>query len=139
MSPRAMTFPVHRPSHLSRDTYLTNDRRRLLDTRANLLVTAPDQALDAFVSEIYRVLREPVVTTAAQSFALHEANTLIVIAVDSLDEDAQRALNAWIDASENASAQIISLTTTPLFERVHRGQFDAQLYYRLNIVQFDLP
>ena len=121
------------------DSYRTYDRGRLLRMRANLLVTGPSQALDAFIADIRGDLSEPVVWTSAdRSPMLQTASTLVVTAVDQLDDAGQRALKAWIDAPKNAATQVISLATMPLFPRVRRGQFDADLYYQLNTVYFDL-
>jgi len=59
--------------------------------------------------------------------------TLILENVTSLRATEQTNLLTWLSAADQR-IQIVSTTTQPLFPFVARGDFDEQLYYRLNTV-----
>jgi transcriptional regulator of aromatic amino acid metabolism len=67
-------------------------------------------------------------------FALppEEVGALILRDVGALGPQQQAGLTAWIDAHPRTT--IVSTTAHPLFAFVTRELFDAELYYRLNVL-----
>ena len=59
-------------------------------------------------------------------------------AVLSWAQVAQYTLAEWMRDGQNANMQILSLASVPLFSLVQLGQFDSDLYYRLNTIRLDL-
>jgi len=113
--------------------------QRLLGTRANALVVGPRSALDAFLRCAATSFRPPVVSVACRDgLALTRAETLVLRDVDRLHADDQARLTAWLDQPENASTQVISVTSIPLFDQVLTHRFGETLYYRLNTISLDV-
>lgn len=111
-----------------------------LHTRPNMLIVGPGGAVDAFMRAVTPHLKPPV-----QSFAggvlpprLPTDGTLILRDVDVLDAAHQRRLVRWLDEPQNGHTQVISITATPLFLLAQAGMFLDQLYYRLNVVHFQV-
>jgi hypothetical protein len=113
----------------------TSDWRALLRTRANVLVTGPKDALDAFIEMARPEMREPV-RSADRSLPpfLDGSRTLILAEVDALEQTDQQRLRRWFDDRRNCDVQIVSLATVPLFPMVNANTFDAELFYRLNTI-----
>ena len=111
-----------------------------LPTRANLLVTGPDNVTDAFVKALRSNLREPVVILrGGEPFALPSApvGTLFLADVDALTFEEQRRLYEWLE--ENSSGtQVISLSAISLMPMVAAGRFLEGLYYRLNTIYIEI-
>ena len=116
------------------------DWRALVETRANVLVQGRRAALDHFLDAVRSVLRSPVVIVeCGPAMSLTRAPTVVLANVDRLQEAEQRALHAWATDARNADAQLITLSSVPLFGLVKARAFDRELYYRLNtiLVQLD--
>jgi Sigma-54 interaction domain len=112
----------------------------LLTSRANVLVSGPREATRAFIVAVTPHLREPVYegsTCDALPTELVEG-TVILRDVDAFDQDHQRRLLRWLDEPQNGQAQVISLTGARLYDLVQAGTFLDQLYYRLNVTQFEV-
>jgi hypothetical protein len=62
--------------------------------------------------------------------------TLVVGQVDRLDASQQAQLLQWIDL--HSSVQVLALAPASLFERVARGRFSTELYYRMNTVLVEM-
>jgi Sigma-54 interaction domain len=104
-------------------------------SRANVLVTGPRTATDAFLTALTPSLRLPIVglmCDAPLRFPGH-GGTLILNDVDALAGHQQEALLEWINASVS-TPRVISVTTTPLYPRVQADSFSTALYYRLNVI-----
>jgi transcriptional regulator of aromatic amino acid metabolism len=56
--------------------------------------------------------------------------------VTALSIPQQITLNDWIDEGLG-QAQVLSITTTPLWQLVQNGDFLEGLFYRLNVVCLD--
>jgi hypothetical protein len=69
---------------------------------------------------------------AAFAFPLGEVGALILWDVEALGPQEQTGLLAWIDAHPRTT--IVSTTAHLLFACVARELFDAELYYRLNVL-----
>lgn len=116
----------------------SDDWRALLRTRANVLVSGPKMALAAFVSAAHSEMREPISSIADATSSFCEGRTLILPEVDALDDAAQRRLIQWMNEPRNANTQIISLAPIPLSSLVETRRFDAELYYRLNVIYLQI-
>jgi hypothetical protein len=62
--------------------------------------------------------------------------TLLVSDVSTLTSSQQHEMNDWL-ATCPGQVQVVSVTTRPLELLVERGEFLAELFYRLNIVRLD--
>jgi hypothetical protein len=101
-----------------------------------LLVGSP-----AGVSTVFNALtlKPPVVDWRRQSNAAYSLSpgTLLVSDVDRFTTDQQQQLLGCLNGPYH-SAQVISTATTDPFSQVMRGDFLADLYYRLNVVRIDV-
>jgi len=115
------------------------DWRRLLRTRANVLVTLPRELFDAFGSATRDTFQQPVACVRGTGpSSLPPCKTLILVDLHRLAADDQRRLVAWLSDPANADSQVVSLTSESLIQRVDEGRFDAALFYRLNTIHLDL-
>jgi len=57
--------------------------------------------------------------------------------IAALDRQDQVRLRVWLDGPAHRS-QVVSTSAYPLFPLVDCGLFDAELYYRLNVVRFSV-
>ena len=65
------------------------------------------------------------------------AGTLIVFEVDRLDSNQQAQMLRWIHHPQT-HAQVVCTASESLFGLVEAGAFLPELYYRLNVVLFDV-
>ena len=108
-------------------------------TRANILVSGDPARLDAFWNACMHQFEEPVERhDAASRLVLPVCRTLVLVGIEGLPTPGQTELKEWLDAIENRATQVISLTTTPLFNAVVDGRFDSSLFYRLNTIHLRL-
>jgi len=115
------------------------DWRATLRMRANIMVAGPRDALDAFLAAAQPELREPIRSAnAALPPVLDGIHTLILTDVDRLDSVDQQRLREWFDQSRHVDVQVVSFTTTPLYELVSANAFDTDLYYRLNTIFLEI-
>ena len=115
------------------------DWRTILNTRANVLVTGPKDALAVFLQTARSEMRDPIRTSGpGLPPFLDGARTLIISEVDALTVADQQRLRRWFDERKNADVQVISATSEPLFALVNANAFDAQLYYRLNTIVLEI-
>lgn len=76
---------------------------------------------------------------------LPQAGTLFVDSVDRLSEDAQQKLLSMLEPNGNLrgpngqTLRLICSTTAELAELVDRGQFSAEVFYRIGILAVRLP
>ena len=110
------------------------DWRAHLRTRSNVLVTGPRDALSSFMQSARSEMLEPVASVAGSAPLGFDARTIVLTDVDTLNAAEQRRLTEWMNEPQNSRAQIISSTSVSLFSLVEAGRFDADLFYRLNIV-----
>jgi hypothetical protein len=111
----------------------------LIGTRANVLVTGPEEALTAFVRDARPAMREPVRWAANTTLSRSEpGQTLILTDVNALDDAGQQWLMQQLNEPHGAETQVISLTSVPLYALVEANRFDAALYYRLNTIHLKI-
>ena len=109
-------------------------------TRHNLLLVGSPSATDALLDALKPHLREPLRHCNPRTgVSVPEATegTLVLSEVAGLDVKQQAQLFRWLDRFEQ-QVRVVSTTSEPLFSLVQAGAFLADLYYRLNIVLFDL-
>ena len=109
-------------------------------SHANMLVSGPREATRAFMAAVTPHLHEPVCegSTCDALPTAPPAGTLVLRDVDELDCEQQQRLLRWLDEPQNDHMQVISLTARRLYELVQAGTFLEQLYYRLNVTQFEV-
>jgi DNA-binding NtrC family response regulator len=138
-----MTSSDRRPLPHHRDQgfrlTLPDDWRALLRTRANVLLTGSEKALEAFLSAAESEFHEPIVSiSSGQALSLDKPSTLILRDVHKLDYASQRRLMAWGNESKGADTQIVSLTPVALHPLVNAGSFDRDLFYWLNTIRLEV-
>jgi hypothetical protein len=117
-----------------------NDWLALIRRRPNVLISGPPHATDAFVRALTPSLRLPICRVACGTLqSLPEAGgTLILDDVGSLDSEQQQAFNSWFGESWQTAPQVISIAPTALYPHVQAGTFLDALYYRLNVMYFEI-
>ena len=105
-----------------------------------MLIVGPGAAVDTFIAAATPHLRAPVrsVVCPALPFQLPGDGTLLLRSVDALDADQQQRLARLLDEPQGSHTQVISITTRPLYLLVQAGMFLDRLYYRLNVVHFEV-
>jgi hypothetical protein len=108
----------------------------------NLLIGGLPDATAAALEALRGVFR-PVISNWTGGTALpmppsSAVQTLILHDVEQLSPDDQQQLLAWLQ-QDFGSVQIVATTSRPLLELVESAQFNASLYYALNVVYLKLP
>jgi hypothetical protein len=103
--------------------------------RHNILLEGSDEWTSAVLLRLTPYFCDPVVWRAGAPFPIGSATsrTIVVPGVDALSRTEQSRLLRCVSESAG-SAQVVSTTTEELYPLVMRGEFDATLYYRLNVV-----
>ncbi len=109
--------------------------------RVNMLLVDPYNLAAMVVDALWPDLCDPIeVWHPASGHALPSvgcAGTLIVQDVDTLPRDDQRAMCDWLEVAAGRT-RVVSTTRQPLFPLVAAGTFEESLYYRLNILCFEV-
>jgi Sigma-54 interaction domain len=127
--------PVSRPIEGS-----AADLRYATIAQHSILLEGPEVSIDAVLSLLGPYLREPVTWSRLGTrlqLPADNCGALVLQNVSRLNRDDQARLLAWLNDPTHRT-QIVSTTTTPLFPLVCSNQFDATLYYRLNVVRCPL-
>jgi hypothetical protein len=108
----------------------------------NVLIGGSPAATTAALEALSGVFR-PVIaswTTGAASPPPRSAGvqTLILHDVERLSVDQQLQLLAWLQ-HDFGRVQVVATTSRPLLELVESAQFNASLYYLLNVVYIKFP
>lgn len=110
------------------------DWSRVITTRANVLLEGDHHQTDAAILHLLPHLRTPIYyRRTGNELALLNECTVILRDVDTLGETEQRQLYDWLVRKPD-SVQTVSTTESPLFSLVQDGQFESDLYYRLNVI-----
>jgi len=106
----------------------------------NVLLTGPDGVLDYLLDALLPDLREPVGRWCPGEQLLLPPpaliGTMIFQDIGEMPDDDQRRLLEWLSRAAGRT-QVVSTTSECLLPRVEAGEFNATLYYRLNIVCLD--
>jgi hypothetical protein len=111
-------------------------QRILRVTRANVLLTGTDEAIDAAMTQLGRCFAFPIrLRYLPGPLQLSEAGSgaLVLRDVSALDRSQQSELMAWTD-KQTSRVQIISATSSDLYSAVARGAFNDRLYYQLSTI-----
>lgn len=116
------------------------DWQMLIATRANVFITGSAEAVTQSIAELMPYLDSPVCVWTPERVlpAPADAKTLLVYDVDALSPQQQRGLSRWLAQAAIAPLRVVSTAGAPLFERVAAGLFLDELYYRLNVVIWEL-
>ena len=117
-----------------------DDWSLLLGLRPNLLVIGSTAATEAFIRALVPHVRSPVQSLVGGVLPpeLPSDGTLVLRDVDLLDGNQQERLLRWLGEPQHGHPQVVSLATAALYPRVQAGMFSDRLYYRLNVVHFEL-
>jgi hypothetical protein len=113
----------------------------LAGSHPNVLISGPEQATHAFIHAVAAQLQSPVRCCIASEVvpSLGDTDGTIVLRdVDALDADRQNELLLWLDDAGHGRTQVVCTTRKPLYDRVQAGAFLDRLYYRLNVINFEV-
>jgi hypothetical protein len=111
-------------------------------TKLNLLIMGADDDVANFVTSLWPDFLAPrIVRRRGEQLRLlptfGAAGTILVYDVHTLTRLEQAALHHWMTAG-NDRTRIVSTTTQSLMPVLETGAFNDDLYYRLNVLTFDL-
>ena len=148
VEPKTPLHEVRRPlrdeSWVSRTA--EEDFQFALSARRNLLVTGPDCRVAALLQRL-ATERTTIICCGSEPLRLPNpgskqtgarqpgsgVSTIVLRDVDALTSSEQDVLAEWI-ASGDSAPHLITTASTSLLPLVDAGEFNATLYYRLNIV-----
>ena len=113
----------------------------LLHSRPNLLLVGTRSAVDATLHALTPHLQAPLCVWSGDPevpLPLEDHGTLVLHELAALPSVQQTRLFHWLDRIRRR-VQVVSMTAQPLFSLVERGEFRVDLYYRLNIMRFEVP
>ena len=105
-----------------------------------IMLEGPAVSIDVMLSILAPYLREPVTWNPPGTrlqLPADNCGALVLQNVSGLTRKDQDRLLAWLNDPTHQT-QIISTTISSLFPKVCAKQFDAALYYRLNVVRCPL-
>lgn len=117
------------------------DEWRIITTaHPNLLIEGAESLSDATNVALTPFLRSPIhywepgIRFRAPR---HHKGSLVLRHVGMLTPDEQRQVLEWMEVAMSAG-QTVALSPTPVFPLVASGRFNANLYYRVNMLRLDL-
>jgi hypothetical protein len=121
---------------------LISDEGLARSTKLNLLIMGADDVVARFVTSLWPYFLAPrVVRRRGEPLRLlptsRPAGTILIHDVHTLTCREQDALEHWMNASNNRT-RVVSTTTQSLLPVMETGAFNDELYYRLNVLTFDL-
>ncbi len=115
-------------------TSKTPEWTRALSAHANVLLEGRRDKTDEAVLHLLPHLRAPILyRKPGEELTILNECTVILRDVDTLCETEQARLHEWLEKKPE-SIQTVATTQSPLFQMVQRGQFEPDLYYRLNVI-----
>jgi hypothetical protein len=109
--------------------------------RANVLLVGSDSVLETTVDALRPDLRQPIeVWHPALRLVLPPVagtGTLILLDVHAMPRHDQRRLCDWLEVAVGRT-RVVSTTQQPLFRLLETGTFMETLYYRLNVLCFQV-
>jgi hypothetical protein len=114
------------------------DWKLVVKGRRNVILCGPKRSVDLALSALHPHLRQPVLKFSDDTdVPLQSVSTVIVADVHTLSHERQHMLLRALDVCRE-DVQVVSTCVEPLFERVRRREFLAELYYRLNTILLEL-
>jgi hypothetical protein len=108
----------------------------------NVLIGGLPEATTAALEALSGVFRPVIAKWTAGAVlptpASSGVQTLLLHDVERLSPDDQHQLLVWLQR-DCGSVQVVATTSRPLLELVESAQFNASLYYLLNVVHIKLP
>jgi hypothetical protein len=104
---------------------------------SNLLLEGHLSATDQVLRALYPHLVGPIFCWRAAtqlSLPRDHRGSLLLFGVTGMSEDDQERVFEWLTHVQER-VQVVSTTTQPLFASVERGEFRADLYYRLSVLR----
>jgi len=113
---------IHQLSERRRAPFVAINAAQVLTTAS----TSTSSAADANASDFFRAA---------------EGGTLLIQDIEHIPAEGQLQLLAFMDRKTTATkhVRLMSTTTTDLFGLMQAGRFSADLFYRLNVIAFNLP
>jgi len=111
----------------------------IVSVRPNVLVEGPEHSTELLIHALATTVHETMYEWN-QPWPKDGRATVIVRAVDALNDEEQRQVLDLLNDSGNGSPprQVITTSARPLFPLVHEGLFREDLYYRLNVVHLKI-
>ena len=111
----------------------------IVSARPNVLVEGPERSTELLIQALATAVHETMYDWS-QPWPKDGRATVIVRAVDALNDEEQRQVLDLLNDSGNGSPprQVITTSARPLFPMVHEGLFREDLYYRLNVVHLKI-
>jgi hypothetical protein len=119
------------------DSRLPPELPVLLAAHPNVLIVGSEQTQEAAVHALAPYLRQPVtMLPSASELLLPSGGSVILRTIGNLTLQGQEELFSWLEG-RGRNTQVVSLSPVKLFPLVIEGRFLEDLYYRINILQFD--
>jgi hypothetical protein len=140
--PQSFRLPSTVDRSLAQSPITDEGLARLTKLNLNLLIMGEDEAVAGFVASLWphfvapRIVRRPDEQLRLLSTS-RPPDTILIYDVDTLTRPEQDALYRWMNAGNNRT-RIVSTTTKSLVPKLETGAFNDDLYYRLNVLTFDL-
>jgi hypothetical protein len=122
------------PNHSTTDGAFGPEYWAVTARRTNVLIQGSSVFVADMLAAVRRDLHHPEFVWPDVPAAIDtRAATVLVPEVGALSADARDALDGLI-ARSYSRIQVVATSSVALYELVARGQFHADLYYRLNVV-----
>jgi hypothetical protein len=111
----------------------------LYDRRPNLLIEAYSGSIDSVTEHVLAACRQPVLPSifpGRLDLPVTRHGTVVLHNVHAMSIPQQIVLNDWIDEGRGG-AQIVSISTTSVWQLVQNGDFLEGLFYRLSVIRLD--
>jgi hypothetical protein len=109
----------------------------LVSSHSNLLLEGTPAAADRVLRALHPHLDQPLISRRAASpvsLPRDHRGSLVLHDVTTLDGRQQDRVFDWLTETQGR-VQVVSTALRPLFPLVERGEFRADLYYRLAVVR----
>jgi len=121
-----------------RKFFRTLEGRAVLRHHANLLLVSSARLRERVAAVLTRYLPGPVhCLTRWPVESPPREGTVIIPAIEQFSLDDQRRMLSWFEHRERV-LQVIAVTAVPLLNRVLKGDFIDDLYYRMNTLYVPL-
>jgi hypothetical protein len=108
---------------------------------ANLLLTGPDGLVETIIDALRPDFCRPIKVWRPDSRLvlppIGGTGTLILQDVGAMTPDDQRRLCDWLEVTAGRT-RVVTTTRQPLFPKLEAGTFAETLYYRLNMLYFQV-